>query len=964
MWRKSQRYQSRFSIKPLGPQGLTFETLETRQMLAADLGIPIGLLDLGAFHLTEMSAANSPLIPPSVAFSSADVNSMDSFKAIEFQEAPNQFGGVQLWRDFSLAGPKQDGQAIRLPSELTHAVFNPETETIFAITRHELYELNPATGQVSLLRFDADAATPSWLAGITYDSTRDRMVIATVQGHLYSWSADSSQWSVINDQDSGHGIVAMAYDAGTDSLWTLSGHGENALLTTLDSQGQATRTISLSGQFDMGLVDYHSASFQLTFENGELALVAISSGVDPATGMPAFAQEQFIFAIDSQSGHVELTSRIDLPGKQSNTNVLSPFAENLPAYQPPVGGEVDFQEFFDGVDGIHWVSLYSNDTDGRATVIVDRPGQTISLVLTSYDRVRWNIQATEGTVIKSVLIGGYESQSITGLEKGVDVVHATYFEGDLPNQRYLTAPGNIDTSEFDAAINDLYQLTGITVSSFQGQSGYVGPILVDHVSNDPRLSLGYQGKVDPATLPNYEFRGIEYVDEIAAGESYPSRKAYLVYYSLHGPDAEAIRVELPPRFVVSYTSNGQETYATPLGTDFVLIPGTDIVIASNRARVYQIDLTTGEYSELGLPENHSRQDSISGITYDSTRDRLIMAVDSNGNPAGGFLQAYSMHSQEWELITEYDRSMNIHAITYDADSDRIWALLDNEWDPQGDFVSFDAQGNVVQFLDLHGKLPADLIKYGTASNNPQLFVVDGKLIYVSSAVRFGQPETGIGTAFIFLVDPVDESVKLTWHSNESQVNERGIVNPGKNSPSPTPGTPSESTPTTEAPGAKTPGAKTPMPDASGKESSRAELTESETTREVRSTPKGVDPTMLVRSSRNEATVESQTSKRLQGSELPPHIGIAGILNKAVLDQVAIQSTEPTEGLDIAFADLILESFIGFLAETPDSVFDVALPASIESATDDVQLIDAPWQSLREEAELDLDEQIDRSAFPA
>jgi hypothetical protein len=63
---------------------------------------------------------------------------------------------------------------------------------------------------------------------------------------------------------------------------------------------------------------------------------------------------------------------------------------------------------------------------GRIDVGVNRPGESVALMLGSYDPTVWHVGWTRGTRILAVLVGGYHRQVVTGLPKGVPVIVSTY----------------------------------------------------------------------------------------------------------------------------------------------------------------------------------------------------------------------------------------------------------------------------------------------------------------------------------------------------------------------------------------------------------------------------------------------------------------------------------------------------------------------------------------------------------
>lgn len=62
-----------------------------------------------------------------------------------------------------------------------------------------------------------------------------------------------------------------------------------------------------------------------------------------------------------------------------------------------------------------------NHPEGSVTITVDRPGKAVTLVLTAYEPVRWQLEPTEGTFIERVVLSGYHRQALAALPEGCKV---------------------------------------------------------------------------------------------------------------------------------------------------------------------------------------------------------------------------------------------------------------------------------------------------------------------------------------------------------------------------------------------------------------------------------------------------------------------------------------------------------------------------------------------------------------
>src|SRR6188474_3958793 len=76
---------------------------------------------------------------------------------------------------------------------------------------------------------------------------------------------------------------------------------------------------------------------------------------------------------------------------------------------------------------LHVVGLYEGRAGGtEAKVTVDRPGQSVTLFLSAYDAVVWQVTVVGGTTIERVFLDGYYTQHVTGIPAGVPISSRSY----------------------------------------------------------------------------------------------------------------------------------------------------------------------------------------------------------------------------------------------------------------------------------------------------------------------------------------------------------------------------------------------------------------------------------------------------------------------------------------------------------------------------------------------------------
>src|SRR5687768_4312331 len=114
---------------------------------------------------------------------------------------------------------------------------------------------------------------------------------------------------------------------------------------------------------------------------------------------------------------------------------------------------------------LHVVGIYEGVGGGSAApVYIDRPGQSVTLFLSSYDTVTWNVALSTGTTLERVFISGYHHQSIQGVPAGVPINATSYDDGT----GYLWVGYNIESSRFLRAVPEIAALTNQEITSFQG----------------------------------------------------------------------------------------------------------------------------------------------------------------------------------------------------------------------------------------------------------------------------------------------------------------------------------------------------------------------------------------------------------------------------------------------------------------------------------------------------------------
>jgi hypothetical protein len=170
----------------------------------------------------------------------------------------------------------------------------------------DVYKVDSQTGKSELL-IPKGTGVPelSWPMGVTYDSKRNRLLLASLggEGFLYSYAPDGGVWKKLASMDN-RDVDCLVYSPTTDSLFavaTFSGENVPGRLYELGPEGALKRTLTLPAMpFSISPGAYHSA------------LIAVGTNLALMVEAPILAQgtpnaQSRIYQIDPKTGTVQLT---------------------------------------------------------------------------------------------------------------------------------------------------------------------------------------------------------------------------------------------------------------------------------------------------------------------------------------------------------------------------------------------------------------------------------------------------------------------------------------------------------------------------------------------------------------------------------------------------------------------------------------------------------------------------------
>ena len=379
---------------------------------------------------------------------------------------------------------------------------------------------------------------------------------------------------------------------------------------------------------------------------------------------------------------------------------------------------------------LHVVGIYEGVNGGTAaSVLVNRPSQSVTLFLSSYSAVNWTIAVGAGTTIERVFVTGYYHQTVQGLPADVPVTSTSYQDGS----GYLLTGYSVDSSRFLRAVPKIAALTGQEIASFHG--GYQPPaagFTIDAVQNDPRLLSTYPQPVPLSQLPDLHFDLATY-----------SSQLLIRHYGLNGPDDGGFLLD-----------SGVVMDSEPTGRLYYGVNGSLI----------EVD-TQGATRNIPLLPETVQEGWVMGSAFDRKRNRALVVTLSGE----GFLYGYSPAASAWNLRTSL-QNRDFDCITYHDADDSLYAVgLSHEDSYNSRVVKLTPDGAFVKEIALP-VLPFDIEPGGHRS---EIVSVGDYLVVLFTPGTYPHAEA-LPESRIYLVDPRTSEVWLTYRQS-GPPNQRPIV---------------------------------------------------------------------------------------------------------------------------------------------------------------------------------------------
>lgn len=382
---------------------------------------------------------------------------------------------------------------------------------------------------------------------------------------------------------------------------------------------------------------------------------------------------------------------------------------------------------------LHVVGIYegSERTNGQihgpqAKIKVNRPGKKVSLLLTSYDRVLWMVEATDKTVIDQIIASSHDKTPskvmVNGKERKIDV---TLPRGSYGYER--------DNSRFRKLLDVIEAATGRgKVESFHGKyQASETPFIIETVDDDVNLRKErLEAIITPATeLPKLRFSAT------LAGKSGEYDLSGKLLKSLHSTVASAI---------------------TPNGKDFYTLD------ASSGLKKY--DSKGNHIEDIPASIEVPSFSWATGLTYDSKRNRLV--ISSFGGK--GYIYAYDLESKKWSVLSSFNDRHEVQRFSYDSVTD---TYIGAPWRVAGKNLGlhvFSPQGEYMKSVEIPiNTLPGftDIYDDGNGSGPVVDIIPTEKYFIILESTGHSRGALHSNVQRVYLHSRETKSNKLTWASD-------------------------------------------------------------------------------------------------------------------------------------------------------------------------------------------------------
>ena len=168
-------------------------------------------------------------------------------------------------------------RSLPLKQRLVDIVKLPDGSAYYALGSHQVYHVDARTLAVTPMRIAGAGFTDvSWQIGVTYDTRRDRIVVATLggEGFLYAYERRSGTWSLMRSL-ANVDLEAIVYRPADDMIYGLPVSRDGAIryIRKYDAEGCLVASPPLSRPLTSA--ESPPRDFQMTLaSDGRLAIIS------------------------------------------------------------------------------------------------------------------------------------------------------------------------------------------------------------------------------------------------------------------------------------------------------------------------------------------------------------------------------------------------------------------------------------------------------------------------------------------------------------------------------------------------------------------------------------------------------------------------------------------------------------------------------------------------------------------
>ena len=381
---------------------------------------------------------------------------------------------------------------------------------------------------------------------------------------------------------------------------------------------------------------------------------------------------------------------------------------------------------------------------GKALVNVKRPGKGVTLVLTAYNSITWEVTADPGTRLEHVILAGYHQQVVKGVPNNAQVTKGFREEGGGDFPFYAS---KLDSPQFRGLIEALDRAKRFKkAASFHGAySAKPGePIVVDRVQDDPRLSIDWPTPGPLGDLPRLTFKAAH----LTSGKYGHETALAFGDFTLNGPKMDSLKPAPKGVARMTYDPDGKKCYG----------------VADAGHTIVEFDPGSLAVKKLKMGLEVPRLNTPSDLTFDTKRKRLLVNATS-------CIYAYTPATGKWEVLADEFRAS---AMVYHPREDVLYALQ-KEYEAPPSLVKLNPEGAVLGKTKLEGPIVPGTLPRGPGISGVQLVHSNGHLVLVvwPGGLHQHSEEGPSPNKYIYLVDPATGKARLTWKDPPGAAEEKG-----------------------------------------------------------------------------------------------------------------------------------------------------------------------------------------------